>query len=226
MHATGETDKNLALFDFDGTLCNTDSFTGFIFYSLKKRHILKQGIKVLPFIKAYCLNLYPAHYMRPKLFAAMFSNMAIAEFNDIADHYALRLLDQLNPDIYQQLLKHQRNGDDVVLVSASLNLYLRPFCEQLNIDLVCTEIEVEQQYMTGRLNTPDCSAEQKRLRVLEKYNPEDYQKIYAYGNSKEDLAMFKLADYCFMVGQDSELPLIHPHTDKQKLAEASNVFQF
>lgn len=28
--------KNLALFDFDGTLCSKDSFTGFIFYALSK----------------------------------------------------------------------------------------------------------------------------------------------------------------------------------------------
>ncbi|RSP49938.1 HAD-IB family hydrolase, partial [Acinetobacter baumannii] len=55
MYATSETNKtikNLALFDFDGTLCSKDSFTGFIFYALSKRHIVKQGLKILPWIQA------------------------------------------------------------------------------------------------------------------------------------------------------------------------------
>ncbi|WP_353887636.1 haloacid dehalogenase-like hydrolase, partial [uncultured Acinetobacter sp.] len=69
MHATRETDQtvNLALFDFDGTLCTRDSFTHFIFYALSKRHIVRQGIKILPWIQAYYLKLYPAPSMRIKL---------------------------------------------------------------------------------------------------------------------------------------------------------------
>lgn len=223
MYAKGKADKNLALFDFDGTLCDRDSFTGFIFYSLKKRHILKQGIKILPWIKAYYLNIYPAHYMRPKLFAAMFSHMAAEEMQQIAEQYAMCLIEQLNPAIYAQLLKHQHYGDDVVLVSASLNLYLSPLCQHLNIDLICTEIEIKQQIITGQFFTADCSAEQKRLRVLEKYRPEHYQNVYAYGNSKEDLAMFKLANYSHMVGQDTILPPVLKYRNIEEHDDKSNI---
>lgn len=50
MHATSETNQavNLALFDFDGTLCTKDSFTSFIFYTLSKRHIVRQGMSQRP----------------------------------------------------------------------------------------------------------------------------------------------------------------------------------
>jgi len=74
MHEQNKAFKNLALFDFDGTLCTKDSFTGFIFYSLSKRHIVRRGLKILPWIQGYYLNLYPAHAMRPKLYRAMFSS--------------------------------------------------------------------------------------------------------------------------------------------------------
>jgi len=69
MYATSEKNKtiNLALFDFDGTLCTKDSFTGFIFYTLSKRHIMRKGLKILPWIQAYYLKLYPADAMRAKL---------------------------------------------------------------------------------------------------------------------------------------------------------------
>ena len=87
MHAKSQKYKNLALFDFDGTLCSKDSFTGFIFYALRKRHIVKRGLQILPWIQAYYLNLYPAHRMRPKLYASMFKESNAEEILQLAQEY-------------------------------------------------------------------------------------------------------------------------------------------
>ncbi|WP_089603525.1 HAD-IB family hydrolase [Acinetobacter piscicola] len=208
MHATSKTHKNLALFDFDGTLCKKDSFTGFIFYALSKRHIVKQGFKILPWIQAYYLNIYPADSMRPRLFKAMFKDAKANEILAIAEEYAHSLTEQLDSKLYQQLLNHQHHGDDVVLVSASVDLYLKTICQILNIDLICTGTEIVNDQFTGQYSTPDCSCEQKRIRILEKYNLTQYNKIYAYGNSEEDLDMLSLADFKFMVGKDQALPYL------------------
>ena len=206
MYAKSKTHKNLALFDFDGTLCKKDSFTGFIFYALKKRHIVKQGIKILPWIQAYYLNIYPAPSMRKKLFKAMFKDAKASELQDIAEEYAYQLMSQLDVKIYQQLLDHQEQGDDVVLVSASVDIYLEIICYLLKIDLICTGTEILNGQFTGTYSTPDCSSEQKKIRVLEKYNLERYQNIYAYGNSEEDLELLSLADFKYMVRKDKVLP--------------------
>ncbi|WP_010112860.1 HAD-IB family hydrolase [Acinetobacter sp. P8-3-8] len=208
MHATSKTYKNLALFDFDGTLCKKDSFTGFIFYALSKRHIVKQGFKILPWIQAYYLNIYPADSMRPRLFKAMFKDAKANEILTIAEEYAHSLTEQLDSKLYQQLLDHQHNGDDIVLVSASVDLYLKTICQILNIDLICTGTEIVNNQFTGHYSTPDCSCEQKRIRILEKYNLTQYNKIYAYGNSEEDLDMLSLADFKYMVGKDQDLPYL------------------
>ena len=108
MYATGETHKNLALFDFDGTLCKKDSFTGFIFFALSKRHIVKQGLKLLPWIQAYYLNVYPAHAMRPKLFYGMFKDTDYAEIQKIAVEI-YRLFQQM---VNQQHQQTQRKTED------------------------------------------------------------------------------------------------------------------
>ena len=206
MYATGKKNKNLALFDFDGTLCKKDSFTGFIFYALRKRHIVKQGIKILPWIQAYYLNVYPAPAMRSKLFRAMFSNADVLELEQIAQEYAANLISQLNPPLLKQLKQHQALGDDVVLVSASVDVYLKHVCELLNIDLICTHTEQVDDVYTGQYTTPDCSSKQKRLRILEKYSLDHYSVIYAYGNSREDEEMLALANYTYMVGVDKIMP--------------------
>ena len=206
MYATGKKNKNLALFDFDGTLCKKDSFTGFIFYALSRRHIIKQGIKILPWIQAYYLNAYPAHAMRSKLFRAMFSNADALELQQIAQEYANNLLSQLNPSLLKQLKQHQALGDEVVLVSASVDVYLQPICSLLSINLICTQTEQINNTYTGKYTTPDCSSEQKRQRILEKYSLHYYSVIYAYGNSIEDREMLELADHRYMVGVDKTLP--------------------
>ena len=191
---------------FDGTLCKKDSFTGFIFYALSKRHIVKQGIKLLPWIQAYYLNAYPAHAMRSKLFRAMFSNANVLELEQIAQEYATSLISQLNPPMLKQLRQHQALGDEVVLVSASVDVYLKHVCNLLNIDLICTQTEQINNTYTGQYTTPDCSSEQKNYEFLEKYSLDHYSVIYAYGNSIEDQEMLELADHAYMVGVDKSLP--------------------
>ncbi|MFC6166807.1 HAD-IB family phosphatase [Acinetobacter terrestris] len=208
MYATGKKNKNLALFDFDGTLCKKDSFTGFIFYALRKRHIVKQGIKILPWIQAYYLNAYPAHAMRSKLFRAMFSNVDALELQQIAQDYAASLMSQLNLPLLKQLKQHQILGDEVVLVSASVDVYLQHVCNLLNIELICTQTEQVNNIYTGQYATPDCSSEQKKLRILEKYHLDNYVAVYAYGNSLEDEEMLELATYSHMVGIDQHFPKI------------------
>ena len=215
MYAESQKIKNLALFDFDGTLCKKDSFTGFIFYALKKRHIVKQGIKILPWIQAYFLNIYPADSMRIRLFRSMFSEMNAQDLSKIATEYSKQLIPSLDPQLYKQLLKHQQNGDDVVIVSASIDLYLNHIAKFLDVDLICTHTEVINDHFTGSYSTLDCSSAQKKIRILERYHLDDYGAVYAYGNSNEDLEMLSLADYPYMVGQDQVLPFIQ---DNKKLA--------
>jgi HAD superfamily hydrolase (TIGR01490 family) len=206
MYATRQTPQNLALFDFDGTLCRQDSFTGFIFYALKKRHIVRQGIKILPKIQAYYLKRYPADQMRETLFYHMFQKQNAYHIQTIATEYAQTLIAQFDSQMLIRLKAHQARGDQVALVSASLDLYLQPLCDYLNIDLICTQTEIQNGCFTGHYASPDCSGMQKSLRVTHQYNLQHYAQIYAYGNSHEDEQLLTLADYPFMIGRDVELP--------------------
>jgi len=103
----------------------------------------------------------------------------------------------------------------VVLVSASIDVYLGPLCKLLNIELICTETQIKNGMVTGYYSTPDCSSEQKKLRVHQQYTLQHYHQIYAYGNSSEDLDMLSLATHPYMVGEDRVLPRLTP---EKKLA--------
>ena len=200
MHAKSKAHKtvNLALFDFDGTLYPKDSFTGFIFFTLSKRHIVKKGLQILPWIQAYYLRLYPAHLMRPRLFHSMFKGIAVDFLAQLAQEYAQNIIKKLDQDLFKQLQLHQQCGDHVVLVSASIDLYLIPVCRSLGIDLICTQVEIKDGVVTGNYLSHDCSREQKKQRILQQYQLD----------SEEDLDMLSLADYPYMIGENKTLPQI------------------
>ncbi|MFV5490934.1 HAD family hydrolase [Acinetobacter sp. ASP199] len=214
MYAQNQKSQALALFDFDGTLYPHDSFTGFIFYVLKKRHIIWRGLKILPWITAYYLKLYPAHRMRPKLYSAMFKDVDIEIIQPLALQYANKVLENLDPTLFEQLKIHQQLGHKVILVSATIDLYLEIIAKALNVELICSQVEIKSGKLTGKYLTPDCSCLQKKLRVLEAINLADYEMIYAYGNSEEDEEMLSLAQQTYMAVQDKELPML----DKIKIS--------
>ena len=117
-------------------------------------------------------------------------------------------MNHLDPKLYAQLKQHQLRGDKVVIVSASIDLYLKPLADLLDVELICTEVAIRNQIITGTYTTPDCSSEQKKQRVLRQYNLDHFELVYAYGNSHEDLEMMSLADASYMVGEDQTLPHI------------------
>ena len=81
----------------------------------------------------------------------------------------------------------------MVVVSASLDVYLKPWCEAHHLDLICTELEVRAGTLTGGYRRGDCSAADKVTRLRERYDLARYPVIYAYGDTDEDREMLDIA---------------------------------
>lgn len=152
--------------------------------------------------------------MRLKLYSAMFKDVDVEIIQPLALRYANKVLDNLDPPLFGQLKKHQQLGHKVILVSATIDLYLEIIAKALNVELICSQVEIKSGKLTGKYLTPDCSCLQKKLRVLEAINLADYEMIYAYGNSEEDEEMLSLAQQTYMAVQDKELPML----DKIKIS--------
>lgn len=92
---------------------------------------------------------------------------------------------------------HKSQGDTVVVVSASLDLYLKPWCEQNGLELLCSEVAFSGGKATGKYKKGDCSARLKKTKIIDNYDLSSYNVIYAYGDTKEDLDMLSLASKKF-----------------------------
>jgi len=92
-------------------------------------------------------------------------------------------------------IKNINEDSKVVIVSASISNYLKPWCDEMGFDLIPTELEVIDGKLTGRFSTPNCNGKEKVRRIKEKYNLSEYNEIHVFGNSKGDLPMLELATH-------------------------------
>ena len=93
----------------------------------------------------------------------------------------------------ERLEWHRERGDRIVVVSASLDAYLSPWCSHHGFDLICTRLASRDGTLTGRYSGGDCSGAEKARRILGRYRIQDFGKIYAYGDTDEDREMLGLA---------------------------------
>ena len=100
-----------------------------------------------------------------------------------------------------------------MVVSASLDAYLVPWCRPLGLDLICTELEISDGRLTGRYVQGDCWGDEKVRRIRERLTLDDYDTVYAYGDTEDDRAMLDLADRKYFRWQEvHEVPAASPET--------------
>ena len=191
----------LALFDFDGTLCQIDSYSAFLKSLYPKHRFYQKCLGLLPHICGYYLGYYPAHLLRPKLSKALLNGIALTSIEPRLTQFTVQILSKLTPVVYQKLLWHKQQGHDIYIVSAGLDLYLAPIATALDVGLICTQLE-SQTLLNGTYLSADCSCEEKVKRIKRCVNLQTFTDIYAYGNSKEDHAMLAIANHAWLVHGD------------------------
>ncbi len=185
----------LALFDFDGTITTKDSLAEFICFAVgKPRYYLGLVLKS-PMLIAYTLKLIPNHIAKEKLISHFFKGWHADTFKQIAQKYSLEMIDSIvREKALEKILWHQQQGHTVVVVSASMELWLQAWCEQKKLTLLGTQIEIVDERLTGRFASNNCYGEEKARRVREAYDMASYDFVYAYGDSSGDTQLLALAD--------------------------------
>ena len=67
----------------------------------------------------------------------------------------------------------------------------------MQITLLATRLEISGDHLTGKIRGANCHGEEKVRRIQEAYQLKEYPQVYAYGDTKGDLPMLKLADIRF-----------------------------
>jgi len=187
----------IAAFDFDGTLTNRDSFLPFLRKLIGKKKFILGMIWISPFILAYFLKVIPNWLAKEQLLSHFLGGKDLSFVARIAEQFALEDIPKLlNPRAIEQLHFHQMQGHKIILISASLEIYLLPFSEVMGIDyVIATQLETKSNVLTGKISGKNCYGPEKVNR-LEKVlgNLKDYC-IYAYGDSRGDQELLSVSTF-------------------------------
>lgn len=185
---------NLALFDFDGTVTTGNTYSPFMRYVSRPARVRQGRLAFAPWLLGYRLGLVPGAVLRTRVSQFVLGGRRAEDIRRLGERYAREVLPGvLRPQAMARIAWHQARGDRVVLVSASLDAYLAPWCREHGIDLICSELEAVQGMLTGRYRHGDCAGPAKAARVRERYRLADYPMIHAYGDTREDREMLALA---------------------------------
>lgn len=197
----------LAVFDFDGTLTTADSLGAFLHRQLGSPAWAWALLRQSPVLLAYVLRLVPNHQAKAALLQQALTGASQASLDACAEQLVQTWLPRhLDHWALDELQSHQLAGHTCVLLSASLDIYLRAVARALDIPhLVCTGLELQDGVCTGRMSTPNCHGEEKWRRLqawfeIQKRPREDWE-IHAYGDTRGDIPVLRQADQAWMRGQ-------------------------
>lgn len=193
--ANGE-NRYLALFDFDGTLTRRDSMFLFIRHAVSLLRLLT-GLTVLsPTLVANRLGLVANQTAKEVLLAWFFKGWQADQFTAVANAFSANHLDaHIKNDARLCLQAHLDAGHDVFVVSASMQDWLQPWCQQQNVQLIASRLQNQDGVLTGKLEGNNCTGAEKVARINQQLELKAYQAIFAYGDSAGDKDMLAMADF-------------------------------
>jgi HAD superfamily hydrolase (TIGR01490 family) len=195
-----------ALFDFDGTLIHGDSLTGLLGFILR-RHPQAAG-------ELLGLAMAGSRFVMGQLTRAGLKERALAVLKHVppaqrASFFEAFRQEWLSPRLLapglQRIAWHREQGHQLFMVSASVDLYLRPLAANLGFDhLVCTLAALDP---SPRLVSQNCRGEEKVRRVLEDPSARGlrWDESWAYGDSLSDLPLLQRCAHPVAVRPRSDL---------------------
>jgi HAD superfamily hydrolase (TIGR01490 family) len=185
----------VAAFDFDGTLSTRDNFVPFLCRIVgtptATQIIATSGIRCARHGRSDRRDAVKADVVR-----RIFTGYDAERLDKLGRAFAFDIMRRhLRAHTVDRVDWHRTQGHRLVIVSASLGVYVRPIAERLRFDAVlATELEVDDDgRMTGRLDGANVRGAEKARR-LDAWLGDAPAYVWAYGDSSGDRELFARAD--------------------------------
>ena len=184
----------LVLFDFDGTITTKDTLIEFVhFYRGRKKYLLGMAM-LAPYLALYALKIIPNWKAKQFFLARYFRGEKLADFNARCAAFSSEILPTLiRPLASQAIEAYQRENATLVVVSASAENWVKPWCDEKGIVCLATKLEVVHGRITGKINGRNCYGDEKVCRIREHFDLSAFSQVVAYGDSAGDKEMLALA---------------------------------
>jgi HAD superfamily hydrolase (TIGR01490 family) len=186
--------KKLYLFDFDGTLTYKDTMFLYLkFYNPAKFKI--QFIKHIPLFVLLKLKLADPEKVKKSFISSILKGERKFKIEKVSEEF----FNQFFPDIFREnALEFIKNIDrtqvESYIVSASLDIWVKPFAEKLNMKLLATKAEFKEDIFTGNFIGKNCNGQEKVNRIKVAIEGKKYDKTIAFGDTFGDKEMLAWAN--------------------------------
>jgi phosphatidylglycerophosphatase C len=199
---------SLAVFDLDGTITRRDTFGPFLWGFLWRRPWrLARMLLALPAAAGFVLNRDRGAF-KGAVIHALLGGAKRASLARWAERFVAELLpDGLYAEALAAIATHRTRGDRLLLMSASTDLYVPRIGQALGFDeIICTEVRWRaDDRLDGRLATANCRGEEKRRCLAALIARDAPGRVYAYGDSRADLAHMQLVQEAYLVNPSARL---------------------
>lgn len=185
----------IVAFDFDGTITKKDTLIEFIKFSRGRKAFYIGFFKYAPLLFLMKIHLYSNWLVKQKIFAHFYAKESYQNFKAICKSFF-----QCNKClVYSQAIKcienHKKEGDTVVIVTASIEDWVIYFAQWLGVDdVIGTKIEVVDGNLSGQFFTKNCYGQEKVNRLIEKYPNRNEYELIVYGDSRGDKELLSYAN--------------------------------
>ena len=189
---------NLAVFDFDGTITTKDSLFEFLKFHHGSTWVWAKLTLFAPVMILYWTRIIPNWKAKEMLLTYFFKGTPASTFLDSCKRFSDQIIPTiLREEAMKKLAYHQKNGDRTLVISASVENWLHGWCEQNQLELIATKMQIKDNKITGKILGKNCYGIEKVNRLKDYLDLEDYREVYAYGDSKGDRELLGIASRPF-----------------------------
>lgn len=198
----------VAAFDLDGTLTQGGSVYHWLRYLAGNAPVYRATLSlIVPLSVGAIRSGHWADDAKERLFYKILVGRDLDEVRETSRTFALEhLAHKGRAKILERLEWHRERGHDIVIVSASPQLYVDVMVEATQAKAgMGTRLAVDaRSKLTGSYLGKNCRGTEKMRRLSEWIDEQHYPLapvIYAYGNSRGDRRLLRGATYPFDVGR-------------------------
>jgi phosphatidylglycerophosphatase C len=201
-------EPKLVFFDLDGTITHRDTLVPFVLRCAARHPVRALRLAgVLPALLRYLLGRADRGELKGALLRAALGGMTREQIAAWTREFVPQLLARgVFRDALTAVRAHLEAGDHLVLMSASVDLYVPDIGRALGFhETVCSRVRWSGDRLDGRLDGPNCR-DLEKARQLERIAPRfPGRLIVAYGNSAPDLDHLRLATRAVLVNAPPRL---------------------
>jgi phosphatidylglycerophosphatase C len=190
--------KEIAFFDFDGTITSKDTLLEFIKFTKGRFRFYLGFIINFHYLIALKLKIISNQSAKEKILNFFFKNTSAQTFERYCSSFSRNILPHLlRPKAIEEITRLKEKNITVVIVSASPENWIEDWIKRNELQLIASKLEIKDGKLTGKLLGKNCHGNEKVSRIREVFSLDDHIVVAAYGDSIGDKPMLQLAEKAY-----------------------------